>query len=144
MERTIRRATTFNESQPVRNRTTRFPKLAVWPIHNEADYERTRAVVDKLILTEKPAPEQEAQLKVMLTLMEAWEAVQHRIDTAGITPIDILKSLMEDHGMNASDLGCLLGSRSLGSAILRGTRQLSKMHVQILCDRFKLGPAAFM
>jgi HTH-type transcriptional regulator/antitoxin HigA len=127
-----------------RRRAAPLPKLAVWPIHNEADYKRTRDVVDTLILVENPTPSQAARLEVMLTLMEAWEAEHHQIDLAHVSPAEILKSLLEDHGMTASDLGRLLGSRSLGSAILRGKRQLSKRHIQILCDHFRLGPSAFM
>jgi HTH-type transcriptional regulator/antitoxin HigA len=111
---------------------------------NQADYKRTRAIVDKLILIENPTPAQAARLEVMLTLMEAWEAEHHQIDLSHVSPIKVLKSLLEDHGMTASDLGRLLGSRSLGTAILRGKRQLSKRHIQILCDHFQLGPSAFM
>lgn len=122
--------------------------LLMWnPSHtpfNQADYNLTRDIVDKLILVENPTPAQAARLEVMLTLMEAWEAEHHQIDLSHVSPVDILKSLLEDHGMTASDLGRLLGSRSLGSAILRGKRQLSKRHIQILCDHFQLGPSAFM
>lgn len=125
-------------------RPARAPRLAVWPIHTEADYERTREVVDTLILLENPTPAQSARLEIMLTLMEAWEAEHHQLDVSRVSPVDVLKSLMEDHGMSASDLGRLLGSRSLGSAILLGKRQLSKRHIQILCEHFHLGPSAFM
>jgi antitoxin component HigA of HigAB toxin-antitoxin module len=40
--------------------------------------------------------------------------------------------------MTASDLGELLGNRSLGSKVLRGERELSKTHLRILAERFKV------
>jgi antitoxin component HigA of HigAB toxin-antitoxin module len=47
--------------------------------------------------------------------------------------------------MNSSKLGELLGNnRSLGAKILRGERQLSKAHIRILAERFKVNPALFL
>lgn len=45
--------------------------------------------------------------------------------------------------MNASDLGRLLGNRQTGHAILSGQRPLSKRHISILSERFRLSPEAF-
>jgi hypothetical protein len=41
-------------------------------------------------------------------------------------------------------LGALLGNRSLGSKILRGERELSKTHLRILADRFKVEAGLFL
>lgn len=46
--------------------------------------------------------------------------------------------------MNASDLGKLLGDRSLGSRILNGQRGLSKNHIRILAGHFSVSPALFL
>lgn len=46
--------------------------------------------------------------------------------------------------MTASDLGNLLGSRSLGSKILRGERELSKTHLRMLAERFKVDAGLFL
>ena len=50
--------------------------------------------------------------------------------------IDVLKMLLEERQMSASDLGRLLGKRQIGSAILRRERQLSKAHLLKLADHF--------
>lgn len=50
---------------------------------------------------------------------------------------------MEESGMNANDLGKLLGHRQLGSAILRGERNPSKKHIKILSEHFHVSPANF-
>jgi len=77
-------------------------------------------------------------------LVEAYDKERYSIDPSGVTPIDLLRSLMEDHAMSASDLGRLLGNRSLGSLILNGRRQLSKAHIKKLSEHFGLSPAAFL
>ncbi len=46
--------------------------------------------------------------------------------------------------MTASDLGDLLGNRSLGSKLVRGEREPSKTHIRILAERFKVSPAFFL
>lgn len=113
-------------------------------INTEEDYQRMAAVMDKLVLLEHPTPAQAARRDIMFTLMEAYEAEHHKIDTADITPVEILKTLMEDRGMNASDLGRVLGNRALGSLILNGKRELSKSHIKKLAEWFRVTPALFI
>ena len=55
-----------------------------------------------------------------------------------------LTFLMEQHQMNASDLGRLLGQRELGSKLLREERQLSKTMIVKLADHFHVSPAYFL
>jgi HTH-type transcriptional regulator / antitoxin HigA len=53
--------------------------------------------------------------------------------------------LLEENGMNASDLARLLDVHpSLGSKILRGERSLTVEHLRKLCLRFKVNPQLFM
>jgi HTH-type transcriptional regulator / antitoxin HigA len=119
-------------------------RLNVWPLRTRADYERMTAVMDELVLIENPTPAQAARRDIMFTLMEAYEAEHYRIETSGVTPIDVLKMLMEDRGMNSSDLGRLLGNRALGSLILNGKRELSKAHIKKLAEDFSVSPAVFI
>ncbi len=44
----------------------------------------------------------------------------------------------------ASDLGRLLGNRSLGSLLLTGRRELSKAHVRLLAEHFKVDAGYFL
>jgi HTH-type transcriptional regulator/antitoxin HigA len=52
--------------------------------------------------------------------------------------------LMEMSGMSESDLGRLLGERSLGNAVLSGRRSLSKSHIRALADHFKVSADLFL
>jgi antitoxin component HigA of HigAB toxin-antitoxin module len=61
-----------------------------------------------------------------------------------MTPVQLIRSLMEEHDMSESDLGRLLGDRSLGHRILSGERELSKAHIHVLAEHFSLNPAALL
>ena len=77
-------------------------------------------------------------------LTSAFEDALIRDDMAKITGLDVLKHLLEENDMNASDLGRLLGNRELGSKILRGDREISKSHSKILGERFCLASEVFL
>ena len=77
-------------------------------------------------------------------VVEAYEAERFPIDDSRITPVDALNALLAEHEMNASDLGRLLGNRTLGAAILSGRRDLSKAHIRKLADYFRVEPGLFL
>ena len=76
--------------------------------------------------------------------MEAYETARFPLDPSRITPLAALKALLAEHGMSASDLGRLLHNRTLGAAIVSGRRALSKTHVKLLADYFKVEPGLFL
>lgn len=117
---------------------------ALRPIRDEVDLENAMEVVDKLAIMKKRTRDQEDYLETLTTLVEKYEAENHPIQTDDLTVVEIIKSLMEDRAMSASDLGRLLGSRELGSVILRGERQLSKSHILKLAKHFSVSPALFL
>ena len=87
---------------------------------------------------------EQAYLEVLIDLAERYEARQAEQNLAsGRDGVERLRFLMEEHGLNASDLGRLLGSRDLGSKILRRERELSKAHLLILAGRFGVDPGLF-
>ena len=51
---------------------------------------------------------------------------------------------MDGRGMKASNLSRVLGNRSLGSAILRGERKISKSAALKLAEHFRVSPALFI
>lgn len=119
--------------------------LPVWPIRTEEDYQRASEIVAKLAVKgEDHLTNAECdQLDIFTTLLEAYETIHYRIDLPKLTPVERLKKLMETSGMNESDLGRLLGDRPLGHRVLKGERELSKKHIKILSDYFKLDPGYF-
>ncbi len=117
--------------------------LSLRPIHDETDYDNAIEVLNALVGFELNE-DQADYVEVLTTLVGAYEDVHHAIDTSDISGLDSLKYLLEQNHMTASDLGVLLGNRSLGSKILRGERELSKAHLRILADRFKVDAGLFL
>lgn len=133
----------YQPSAPKR-RPVRVWPCAPFPVRSERDHAQAIAILNQLVPLDRPTPVERDFVDIMLPVVEAYEACHHAIDTSGISSLDLLRSLLADHGMSAADLGRLLGNRSLGSAILRGERELNKTHIKILAERFKLNPAVFL
>lgn len=113
------------------------------PIRDESDHENAIEVLDALVGF-KLNEDQLDYVEVLTTLVGSYEDEHHAIDTSKISGLDSLKYLLEQNNMNASDLGELLGNRSLGSKILRGERELSKTHLRILAKRFNVDAGLFL
>jgi HTH-type transcriptional regulator / antitoxin HigA len=83
-------------------------------------------------------------LDVLDRLIEDYEDAFHGMPADDATPLERLRSLVEEAGLSASDLGRLLGNRSLGSLLLTGRRELSKAHVRLLAEYFKVDAGYFL
>jgi len=62
----------------------------------------------------------------------------------GVSPINALKYLIEEHGMNTIALGKLVGGSGQASMILNGKRELSKANIRTLAGHFNVSPALFL
>lgn len=88
--------------------------------------------------------DQEDYLEVLSQLVGTYEDEHHARKLRKMKPIEILRDLMQQNQLTTSQLGELLGNRSLGSKLLRSERELSKTHIRILAQRFKISPALLM
>jgi antitoxin component HigA of HigAB toxin-antitoxin module len=93
-------------------------------------------LVNKLTSLPKPTKGQLKYLDTLTILVERYEDETEGVVPEGVAPLAVLRYLMDDRGMSASDLGRLLGDRSLGPKILSGDRALSKAHLKILAQHF--------
>lgn len=118
--------------------------LALRPIRNEVELKRAMAAVDRLAVRADLNRDERDYLESFSTLIEQYEREQEPVFTAGRDPVETLKYLMQGRGMNASDLGNLLGNRALGSKVLRRERELSKSNVLALARHFGVSPALFL
>ena len=138
-------------SRTLIHKTSRTPKsyaglIALFPLrplHDEVDYDNALEIAESLVGRADLSENQADYLDVLTDIIQKYEAQHHAI-TGGGTPRETLQRMLEEHEMNASDLGRLLGNRALGSAILRGQRQLSKSHIRILSNYFKVSSDLFI
>jgi HTH-type transcriptional regulator / antitoxin HigA len=136
------------ESRSARRLPSRFEGLvavlAPRAIHDEIDYENTIEMLDRLTSLPRLTKGQEQYLETLSVLVEAYESEHHAIEVDDLSPIQVLKHLLDSNNMSASQLGELLGNRSVGSKILRGERELSKSHIRVLAKRFNVDPGLFI
>ena len=60
-----------------------------------------------------------------------------------LLPVDMLKFLMDEHGLSQNDLP-EIGSQSLISKILNGERKLTLEHIHYLSEHFGVSPIVFI
>ncbi len=113
-------------------------------IHDDVDLENVTEIIDRLAVLNHPTKDQADYLDTLATLVAAYENAWQQLDVSHVGPLETLKFLLQEHGLNASDLGRILGQRQLGSAILRGDRQLSKAHIAKLAAHFNVSPGVFL
>ena len=111
------------------------------PIHKKSDYQKALNVAAELASREDLTSEQADYLEILTKIIADYE--EKHIKMSKHTPREILKFLVEENQMSGSDLGRILGSRTLGPALLRGQRKLSKTHIKKLAEYFSVSPALF-
>lgn len=103
-------------------------------IDSDAELARAHALVDRLMASEDPADI--ARLSAQARLIAAYE--QERWPPRPPKTADVVRYLMEQHGLTRADLVPLLGTASRVSEVLRGRRELSLSMVQRLRARFRV------
>ncbi|MBU1723753.1 MAG: transcriptional regulator [Gammaproteobacteria bacterium] len=115
-------------------------------IRNEADYENALALMDELI---EDYDENRTLIGVLANSIETWEntAPEFEAFNQRIAQLDdgvaVLRTLIDQYQLKADDLKNEIGSKSLVSMILNGSRNLTREHIQALSLRFGLNPAVF-
>jgi HTH-type transcriptional regulator/antitoxin HigA len=69
---------------------------------------------------------------------------RHMADMPSVTPVAMLKHLMEERDMNISDLGRVIGSQSNASLILSGKRAISRRTMRLLSEHFRVSAGVFV
>ena len=86
--------------------------------------------------------EAEKELAELLTLLiEDFEEKRYRLPKA--KPVEVVRFLMEQHGLLQKDLVDVFGTRSIVSEVLSGKRELNKEHIARLSARFRVSPEVF-
>ena len=114
-------------------------------IRNDGEHGNTLEVIDRLMQVEKLSRDQGQYLETLVELVESYEAKRHALDLSRLSGLRMLKHVMEQSGMTASELARLLNVHaSMGSKILKGERRLTWEHAKVLGGEFKVSPMLFM
>jgi HTH-type transcriptional regulator/antitoxin HigA len=103
-------------------------------IDSDAELARARALVDQL--WDSSDPGDIARLEAQARLIAAYE--EKRWPRLAPSTADLIRHLMDQHGLTRADLVPILGTPSRVSEVLRGKKGLSMAMVQRMRARFRV------
>lgn len=103
-------------------------------IDSDAELARARALIERLMTSNKPADV--ARLEAQARLVAAYEETKWPRRAPGAA--EIVRYLMDQHGLTRADLVPILGTPSRVSEVLQGKKGLSMTMVQRLRARFRV------
>jgi HTH-type transcriptional regulator/antitoxin HigA len=101
-------------------------------IENDAELTRALALVDRLWTSDDPADI--ARLRAQAQLIAAYE--ESKWPRRPVRTADLIRYLMDQHGLTRADMVPILGTPSRVSEVLAGKKGLSMAMVQRLRARF--------
>jgi len=115
-------------------------KLKYKIIKSRRQYNSYCKLLEEMLFKSKKLNSDEVELLTLL--IEKYDEEQYQVPE--MDPIQLLKSLMEDHKLKAKDLTVILElSKGTISKILNYQKGLSKETIRKLSNRFKLNQEAF-
>ena len=118
--------------------------VKIGTIRNDADYERVVAFMNSLldVVGDDEAHELADLLDLVGQLVEDYEGTRHVIPDAA--PHEVLRFLLDQHGLKQSDLASEIGGQSVVSDILSGKRAINARQAKALAARFGVSAVAFL
>ena len=110
-------------------------------IRSEEQLESYTKALFRLTSIELPSREEVEAIDLLTLLVERYEEEHYRLPEA--SPIEVLRFLLEQHGLKQRDLAADLGGESVVSEVLSGKRKLNATHIELLSKRFHVSPAVF-
>jgi HTH-type transcriptional regulator / antitoxin HigA len=118
---------------------TKFPPKV---IRTEEENEMYTEILYDLDRRSKALTPAEKELADLLTLLiEDFEERRYQLPRA--KPLEVLRLLMDQHGLKQKDLVDVFGTPSIVSEVLSGKRELNKDHIKRLGKRFHVSPELF-
>ncbi|HSI90929.1 MAG TPA: hypothetical protein VK927_07405 [Adhaeribacter sp.] len=118
-------------------------QIAIKPIRTKADYRAAIQRIDALLdLNPEPKSALDDELEILTTLVHAYEQIHYPIATPD--PIEALKYLMEENGLQQKDLEPYIGPKSRVSEIMNRKRYFTLQQINSLHKFFKLPLEVFI
>jgi len=115
------------------------------PIRSKRELDRAMKIAGHLATYDEGTlpPGEQDYLDALAVFIEDHQR-RHPLDMPEVTPLAMLKHLMEERDMSITDLGRIIGSQSNASLILSGKRAISKRVMRLLGQHFGVAPAMFL
>jgi HTH-type transcriptional regulator/antitoxin HigA len=113
---------------------TLLAETAPQEIRNEAENDAAIRRIEEL---EKGSAAERKLADLLTVLVEAFEE-EHYPVLRKVTPVEVLKELMEANGLKQKDLTDIFVTPSIVSEVLSGKRNLTIQHIKRLSKRFHI------
>jgi HTH-type transcriptional regulator/antitoxin HigA len=114
------------------------------PIHDANEDEAATEMMNALAVFPKLNADQQDYLKTVTEFVDAYDKAKP-VRWPKVRGLDVLKHLLNEHGLSGADLSRILGgSRNLGAMILRGERNLTLAHIRKLSAHFGVNAELFV
>jgi HTH-type transcriptional regulator/antitoxin HigA len=108
-------------------------------IHTEAENDTAIGMIEEL---EKGGAAERKLADLLTVLVEAFEE-EHYPVSRKVTPLEVLKELMEANGLKQKDLTDVFATPSIVSEVLSGKRNMTIQHIKKLSKRFHVSTDLF-
>jgi HTH-type transcriptional regulator/antitoxin HigA len=134
-----------------RRKTNRVPaaylrlveQFRLRPIESDQELAQAIAVVDQLTSKKRLLPEEEEYLAVLSDLIEKYE--EEHVRVADMSAAEMLRFLIEQRGTTQQAVAREAGiAGSTISAVLHGSRELTRRQIERLAPYFGVAPAVFL
>jgi len=117
-------------------------KLKYKVVTSKTQYKEYTDTLEELIFSGYKDRDTKDEIALLTLLIEKWDTEHNTFDE--IDPIQLLRSLLDDHNMKAKDVVELLGvSKGYVSDVLNYKKGLSKEVIRKLAKHFKVSQEAF-
>ncbi|NEQ65024.1 MAG: transcriptional regulator [Symploca sp. SIO2D2] len=116
-------------------------EVAPQVIETEQEYDRILAVAEQSTFKKNRTPEEQALYKLLVTLIETYEAQNYPMTQAA--PHEILQHILESSGTPQAELVGVIGSSSVVSEVVNGNCPINKAQAKALGDFFRVSPTLF-
>lgn len=114
------------------------------PVRDDDEDTAATEMMNALAVFQTLNTEQRDYFDVLTEFVDAYDKAK-TVRWPKVKGLDVLKHLLDEHGLNAAELSRILGaSRNLGAMILRGDRNLTLSHIRKLSAHFKVSPELFI
>jgi HTH-type transcriptional regulator / antitoxin HigA len=110
-------------------------------IHSEEQLAAYTKALYQLTAEPRPTVAQVKAIELLTLLIERYEQEHYTVPKG--SSADVLRFLIERHGLRQRDLARELGGESVVSEMLSGKRKLNAVHIEQLSKRFHVSPAVF-
>jgi HTH-type transcriptional regulator/antitoxin HigA len=118
----------------------RFP---LRPLRSTAEYDAAVAILDSLFGRDDLSAGRRQYVDALATFVEEYDKEHYPRQTTS-SPIELLREMLDQRGMNTTALGVLFGSKGVASEVLNGKRDLNLNQIYKLAGHFKVDPGVFL